>query len=224
MKKCIFFLILSLTPLQSRADLWGGDLPLLAQIVTNTLNTLKELRSQSKLLEDEMAGINDSIHRIRTIAELIKPSDWDRWKNPEEAIRRLKVIYHTMPKKYRNEKSDMVETELSKAMNMIARLQSESKTTFKSGKELERRGKDSSPGVAQKLTASGVGTLISMEAQTQVIQSQITSLLTQMLAEANERESRLVASKGESFGKVSENLSTTDNRFSVQALSLGRKQ
>lgn len=65
-----------------------------------------------------------------------------------------------MPEKYRSEKADTIERELSRSMNMISRVSGEAQTTFKSGKELERRGKDSSPGVAQKLTASGVGTLV----------------------------------------------------------------
>lgn len=41
-------------------------------------------------MEDEMSGIKDRIDRIRTINDLIQPSQWDQWKqNPEEAIRRL---------------------------------------------------------------------------------------------------------------------------------------
>lgn len=214
MKKSIFLLFILLHPQPSKADLWGGDLPLLAQIVTNTLNTLMELRQQSTLLGDELRGINDRIHRIRTISEIIKPGDWDQWKNPHEAIRRLRTIYHTIPKEYRSEKSDLIEEELSRAMNLIARVVPEAHTTFRSGKELEQKGANSSPGVSQKLTASGVGTLISMEAQSHIIQGHVVSLLAQMLAQANERETRSVVSHGSSFSGFSKNLGPDDGRFS----------
>ena len=220
MKKLIIILLFSLSPYSARADFWGGDLPLLAEIVTNTLNTLMELRNQSQLMEDEMAGIKDRIHRIRTIADVVQPSTWNQWKDPREAMRRLKMIYYTIPKEYRSEKSDSIEYELSRAMNMISRISGEAHTTFLSGKELERRGADASPGVAQKLTASGVGTLVAMEAQSQVIQSHITSLLTQMVAEGNERESRMVTSKGKAFASVSPNLGNDNSRFSSHVLPL----
>ncbi|MGE4131969.1 MAG: hypothetical protein AB7F86_10045 [Bdellovibrionales bacterium] len=218
--KRILILICFLLPWNARADLWGADLPLLAEIVFNTLHTMMELEEQTQHLNDELEGIKDRIDRIRTIAEVVQPSTWDQWKDPREALRRLKLIYHTMPKEYRSEKSDMIEDELSKAMNLVAQVSRDTRTTFKSGKELERRGADASPGVAQKLTASGVGTLIAMESQSQVIQSHITSLLTQMLADANERETRSVVASGNSMKSFSGNLSQRVASFSSIVLGL----
>jgi hypothetical protein len=214
-KKYIIIPVLLLVSTTARADLFGGDLPLLAQIVMNTLQTLSQLQQQTGIMQDEMSGIRDRIYRIQTISDMIQPSSWDQWKDPGEALRRLRTIYQTLPKEYRSEKSDQIEAELSQALNLVARVTPEARTTFQSGKEMERRGADASPGVAQKLTASGVGTLISMEAQSQIIQSHITNLLAQMLAEGNEKENRLVVSKGASLNSVSKNLGTDDGRFST---------
>lgn len=221
MKRLILIFIFSFLPFSARADLFGGDLPLLAQIVMNTLHTMYELQRQSELMNDEMRGIKDRIDRIRTIAEVVQPSDWDKWKDPREAVNRLRMVYHTIPKEYRSEKYDQIESELAKAMNLVARVGPETATTFNSGKEMERRGADASPGVAQKLTASGVGTLIALESQSQVIQSHITSLLAQMLAEGNERETRSVVSRGTSFKLFSVNLSQKESQFSDVVLRKG---
>lgn len=220
MKKALILIILFITipSKPSRADLWGGDLPLLTQIVFNTLQTMYELQQQTQMLSDQMDGIKDRINRIQTIAEVVQPSQWDRWKDPAEAMRRIRMIYHTMPKEYRSEKSDQIEEELSKAMNMISRVSRGADTSFRSGKEMEQRGADASPGVAQKLTASGVGTLISMEAQTQVIQSHIVSLLAQTLADANEKETRQVSNTGQSYNAVSGTLKNSSSLFSKLAL------
>lgn len=212
---CLGFL---LTAEPARADFWGGDLPLLAEIVTNTLMTLNQLREQSQMMDDEMDGIKDKIDRIQTISELVQPSTWGEWRDPSEALRRLKVVYYTMPKEYRSEKADTVEQELSNAMASISRISNGAHSSFLSGKELESRGADASPGVAAKLTASGMGTLVSMEAQTQVIQSHITSLLAQMLADSNEREARAVVAKGEGFSSFSETLRQKGASFSSRAL------
>lgn len=200
---------------EAKADFWGGDIPLLTQIVTNTLQTLNQLRTQTALMQDEMAGIKDRIYRIQTIAEVVQPSQWDQWKDPKEAINRLKIIYDTLPKEYRSAKADQIEAEISEAMNMVARLAPGANSTFRSGKELESRGASASPGVAQKLTASGIGSLVTIEAQSQIIQSHITSLLAQMLADANEKETRGVISKGQGFGNINTNLGDHDGKFST---------
>ena len=80
----------------ARADFWGGDIPLLTKIVFNTLTTMNELRRQSNMMSDELAGINDRINRVQAIAEMVQPSSWDKWKDPEEALRRLKFVYYTL--------------------------------------------------------------------------------------------------------------------------------
>jgi hypothetical protein len=207
-------------PLKAKADLFGGDLPLLREIVANTLHTMYELQTQTNIMKYEMAGILDRIDRVQAIAEVVQPSTWDKWKNPEEALRRLRYIYYTLPKEYRSEKSDQIEEELSKAMVLVSNISKTVNTSFQSGKEMERRGANSSPGVAQKLTASGVGTLITMEAQSQVIQSQIVSLMTQAMAEANEKEARSVEMHGKNFASMSQNIGAGESLFSKLAFSL----
>lgn len=220
MKK-IFLIVFMFYSTLSKADLWGGDLPLLAEIVTNTYLTMMELERQSSFMEKELEGINDKIYRIKTISELVQPSSWDKWQDPQEAVKRLKLIYHTLPKEYHSAKADLLEEEISKSMALIGKINRETKSTFLSGKELERRGADSSPGVAQKLTASGVGTLISLEAQSQVAQSQMISLLAQMLSEVNEKETRNIVSHTSSFQGVSENLGQREFSFSELVLRKG---
>ncbi len=205
----------------AHADFWGGDIPLLTKIVANTLETLHQLQSQTSIMKNEMAGIEDRINRIATIAEVVQPSQWEQWKNPDEAIKRLNLIYQTLPKEYRSAKSDEIESEIYKAMNLVARVGASTHTTFLSGKELEARGANSSPGVAQKLTASGVGTLVAIDSQNQVILSHITSLIAQSLADANEKENRGVIAKGQCFNGIFESLGSQDGKFSTHAFPSG---
>ena len=181
-----------------------------------------QLQEQTSYWESQMKGIDDRIIRMRTISQLVQPSDWNQWKNPDEALRRLQKIYLTLPKQYRSEKTDELERELAKALNMAAIISGETKATFDSGKELERRGADVSPAVAQKLTASGVGSLIALESQTQAIQSKIMSLMAQSIAEANEKETRTLIARGSSLQFISVQLSPIKKTFS--SLVLGIKQ
>ncbi len=212
--------MLFFTAKPARADLWGGDIPLLIQIVANTLQTLMQLQQQTELLEDQMDGIKDQINRIKTIERLVNPSNWNEWKDPTVALRRLREIYYTIPDEYRTPKADAFESEMTKAMELAAKMTDEAKSTFLSGKELERRGADASPGVAAKLTASGVGTLVTLQAQSQVAQSQMVSLLTQMLAEGAEKESRKLVSTGNSFKNLGEALQGDDKKMSTLVVPL----
>ncbi len=222
MKKLVLVSAFLFLPYQAKADLWGADLPLLAEIVFNTLHTMMELEKQSQHMNDELAGIKNRITRIRTISDAVQPSQWEKWKDPREAVNRLRIIYHAMPKEYRSDKYDTIEDEIVKAMNLAARVAPESKSSFESGKELERRGADASPGVAQKLTASGVGSLISLESQSLTMQSHVITLLAQMLADGNEKETRAVTVRGSSMKAFSSNLSQSgDSTFSRIVLKAG---
>jgi hypothetical protein len=221
LNKVLVIFVIAIQPFNAKADFWGGDLPLLTEIVFNTLHTMMELEQQTNYWSEQMEGIHDRIDRVQTIANIVEPSNWNKWKDPQEAISRLRMIYQTMPKEYRSEKSDEIETELANAMNLAARLKPETESSFKSGKELERRGADASPGVAQKLTASGVGSLVSIQSQSLAVQSHITSLLAQMMADANEKETRAVTTRGSSFKFFASNLRQTN--FSFSQLVLGRK-
>jgi hypothetical protein len=142
LNKVLVIFVIAIQPFNAKADFWGGDLPLLTEIVFNTLHTMMELEQQTNYWSEQMEGIHDRIDRVQTIANIVEPSNWNKWKDPQEAISRLRMIYQTMPKEYRSEKSDEIETELANAMNLAARLKPETESSFKSGKELERRGAD----------------------------------------------------------------------------------
>jgi len=196
----------------AKADLWGADLPLLAEIVANTLYTLYELRSQSEMLRRELRGIDDKIHRLKSIQEIIAPNDLAAWKDPREAMRRLQRIYYTMPPEFRTEKSDEVERRISQAMSVAGVLTDAAKPAFDSGKQLEKNGLEVGPAVANKMTASGVGTLVALQSQNQVAQATIISLLSQMIVENGSKEAARLNSQALEYKTLGSGL----NGFSKQ--------
>ncbi len=186
-------------PQQARADFWGGDIPLLIEVVSNTLNTLNQLKDQSEMMRRELRGIDDKIHRLTTIKELIRPKDLELWKNPKEAAKRLRDIYLTLPPEFRTEKSDDIEKRISEAMSVAGVLAESAKPAFDSGKQLEKDGLEVGPAVANKMAASGVGTLVALQSQNQVAQATIISLLSQMIAEDGSKEAAKLKSQAKEF-------------------------
>lgn len=209
------FMVLALMPRPARADFWGGDIPLLIEIVTNTLNTLNELRGQSEMLRRELRGIDDKIYRLRTIQEIVRPNDLAQWKDPREALRRLQRIYYTLPPEFRTEKSDDFERRISQAMNVAGVLADSAKPAFDSGKQLEKAGLEVGPGVANKMTASGVGTLVALQSQNQVAQATIISLLSQMIAENGSKEVTRLNSQSREYKSLGTGLSGFSNQVKL---------
>ena len=201
-------------PKEAKA-LFGEDIPFLIEIVSNTLYTLYEIRAQSEMLRRELRGIDDKIHRLRTIQTLIAPNDLQKWKDPREALKRLQKIYYTLPPEFRTEKSDEVERRIAEAMSVAGVLVDTAKPAFDSGKELEREGLKVGPAVANKMTASGVGTLVSLQSQNQVAQAQIISLLSQMIAESGSREAARLKSQAAEYKSIGQGLSGFSNQINL---------
>lgn len=195
-----------LTPNLSHADMFGGDIPLLIQIVSNTLGTLKQMQHQSSLLKSELRGIEDKIHRIEAIKDVLSPRDKEVWRNPLEAARRLQAIYHLLPAEFKTRKSKEIEAKLADALVLAESLKRASQASFDSGKQLEKKSLDSGPAVAQKLAASGIGTLVTLEAQNQIAQSTIIGLLSQMIAEGESKHAAQISNQAEQMREVGSSL------------------
>ncbi len=204
---------------KARADLWGADLPLLVEIVANTLQTYFQLKEQTELMREEYRGIKDKINRLETIKDIIQPDNLEAWKDPRVAVKRLQDIYYTLPPEFRTGKSDEIERHISQAMSLAARISDEAKVAFKSGKQLERNALSVGPAVANKMTASGVGTLISLESQNQVAQATIISLLSNMVAENASRDASYLKSQIREFQKIEQGMGGF-----VRAITLGGRK
>lgn len=211
----LLVLSLSFTAVPARADLFGGDVAVLAKILVETIKQVRELQKQSDLLEDELRGINDRIRRLTAIKEIIQGTSSEEWKNPAKAVRRLSDIYYTLPPELRTKKADAVESELRRAVDLATRITNSAGDAHRTGADLEKDALGKSPGVAQKLTASGVGSLIELSAQNQVAQGTIISLLTQVVAESSDRSARELSGRSMAYGDVSRTLPTS-NGFSTK--------
>src|ERR1019366_6690788 len=101
MKKSILTLIFfSLLSLPARADFWGGDLPLLAQILSNAIQELAQLKSILGTTQDNLdllrqinQGINDCLALYNTIAPDTNPGLYKDWDKVQTALGKISSIY-----------------------------------------------------------------------------------------------------------------------------------
>ena len=100
--KQIFVILLiwmSLVSSPARADLWGADLPLLAEIVANTLQQIYEIRqvinngkNQVDLIREINRGINDSLRMMETIKGNVDPGIYRDWSHAQNALKGILEI------------------------------------------------------------------------------------------------------------------------------------
>jgi len=109
-KKAIIFLLcfLLLFPRTSSADLFGGDVVVLTQLLVQSLSRYQQLKTILKtgsknleLLEEVNRGINDILEVYNTLHTGHGHGQgrgvYGDWQNVEEAIRRLERLYGKIP-------------------------------------------------------------------------------------------------------------------------------
>lgn len=148
----------------SRADLFGGDVAVLTQILANALQQLAKLNSILKsgndslnLMREIHKGINDSLNMIRTIDPNWNPGIYQDWENVDRALSELERIYGSIP-------TSTTESRVQKDSDQsIAEAVALNNSIYQYTKEIDRLGEEIkgashavSPGGAQKLPMGSV--------------------------------------------------------------------
>ena len=202
MKKRLLNLLLAVAialsctfPAPARADLFGGDVAVLTQILAQAIMQLAKLRdlmgnaqSHLDLIRQINQGINDSLNLMKTIDPNLDPGIYKEWATVNDALSRLTDIYGMTP--------DSPEARVQKDTDQgIAEAVTFNNSFYKYGQHYDvvaERIKDAShsvsPGGAQKLTAQALGVVIQLMNQQLRAQSTGMKLQAQQLALENRKE------------------------------------
>lgn len=160
-------LCLLVTPLRSKADLFGGDVAVLTQILVQAIKQLYELQrivqtgqDSLNLMRDINRGINDSLSLVESLGPYIDPGLYKELKKIEQLVKHLQGAYGVVvdsPDRVPQEDTDRVVAEAISANNAL----------YDYAKELDQVGErikvfshQVSPGGAQKLTAQSLGVMV----------------------------------------------------------------
>lgn len=166
MKKIIllFFLVLLTRP--AKADLFGGDVAVLTQILAEVIEQISELQSiigtgqdTLGLLRDIHRGINDSLNLLQTINPA-DPGTYADWLRAYDAIRQLKKIYgETIDSPDAPIQNDADQT-VAEAIALNNSIYRQAQETDQIGEQIKQYSHATSPDGAQKLTAQTLGVMI----------------------------------------------------------------
>ena len=193
----LFFLVLGG---QSRADLFGGDVAVLTQILVNNLQQLAQLmeildtgRRQVELMEDIKREILETIDRIQSTGSQVDPGIYKEWRNVSLAMQKLQNQYGAPVQSPSYEVQRDMDQGVAEAITFNNSLYEYSKRIDEIGDRIKQSSETVSPAAAQKLTAHSQGVLLHV--MNQSLRAQATALKLQAQSLAMQNRDRKLQSK-----------------------------
>ncbi|PIU00990.1 MAG: hypothetical protein COT74_00315 [Bdellovibrionales bacterium CG10_big_fil_rev_8_21_14_0_10_45_34] len=171
----------------ARADMFGGDLVILAQILSNAVQQLVQLKNilengkdNLDLIKDINRGINDSLNLIKTISPNTDPGLYKEWEKVSQALSELERLYGVPVESHDRKVQDDTDKSVAEAIAFNNSIYKYTKTIDDIGEIIKDQSHAVSPGGAAKLTAQALGVLIHI--QNEGLRAQATGLKLQAQA------------------------------------------
>lgn len=183
------------TPLKSRADLFGGDVAVLTQILVQTIKQLYELQRIVQagqdtlyLMRDINRGINDSMKLVDRLGPYIDSGLYKELKSISALIKHLQGSYGVIvdsPDMKPQEDTDRI---VSEGLSLNNNLYEYAKELDEVGERIKKYSHEVSPGGAQKLTAQSLGVMVHIMNQQLRASATGLKIQAQTLALENKKE------------------------------------
>lgn len=191
----LVFSVTLLIPRSVNADFWGGDLPLLAQIVFNTLQQLSQLRTivgnaqdTLHLLEDINSGIRDAMVIIKTMNTTIQPGILGELQNPEQVLRVIERLYGAIPQTAEARTQALTDQSVAEAITLHNQAFDYASRVDPEAERIKDYSRNVSPLGAERLTAESVGVLIHVMNQILRTNAALLKINSENLALQNKKE------------------------------------
>ncbi len=179
----------------ARADMFGGDVVVLGQILIQTIQQLNQLRQifqmgsdQVDLIRDINRGINDSLRFLRTINPNSDPGIFRDWAQTSDAIRAVIDLYGgVVPSKDARVQAS-ADQSVAEAVALNNSIYTYTRDIDSIGEEIKSYSHTVSPGGAQKLTAQSMGVMLHVMNTSLRAQATSLKLQAEVLALQNHKD------------------------------------
>lgn len=188
--------LLSLTLAQpARADLWGGDVVVLTQILAQSIQTVIQLKSVLEngkdtlsLLRDVNAGVRSGLDTIRIVDPNFNPGVYGNLQDADSVLRAVQDLYGPIP-------HGMDEGLMTTQDQSVAEVISMNRELYQYADDVDRERERIiyhagvvSPQGAGRLQGQALGVLIGVMTQLLRTQSQMLKIMAQNMAMENRKE------------------------------------
>ncbi len=183
------------TPQSARCDFFGADIPILLEILAQSVQQLIQLKAMLQnsgdtldLLRDVNRGINDSLYMAETLGLRIDPGIYRDLRTVDQATRSIESLYGVVvDSKLANVQRNTDQT-VAEAISFNNDLNEYAFKLDQIGEEIKQYSHSVSPGGAAKLTAESLGVMIHVLNQQMRAQGQGLKLQAQAMAVANKKD------------------------------------
>ena len=179
----------------AKADLFGGDVAVLIQILANALKQYIELknivengRDQLDLIREINRGVNDSLQLAQTINPNMDPGIYKDWQNAGDALAKLQSIYGIVTNSPDAKVYSDTDQNVAEAVTLNNDIYKYTQNIDELGDAIKDYSHDVSPGGAQKLTAQTLGVMLQVMNQSLRTQATGLKLQAQTMAVQNKKE------------------------------------
>jgi hypothetical protein len=178
-----------------KADLFGGDILLLTQILANAVQQLSKLQSIIGTAQDNLnlvrqinQGINDSLNLMKKISPNTDPGMYGDWQNIQDAMSKLNSIYGEIPDSNEAKIQKDTDTSVAEAITFNNQFYKYTKELDQIGEDIQNQSHAVSPGGAAKLSAQALGLIVQILNQNLRAQSSLLKIQAQGMAVNNRQE------------------------------------
>ena len=199
MKKRILTIFVSallfLSPKPAKADLFGGDVLVLTQILAQAIQTVITLKSVLEngkdsldLLRDINAGVRSGLDLIRIVNPNFNPGVYGNLNDADSVLRALQAVYGTIPHGMDEDLMKSQDQSVAEVISMNRNLYDYADQVDREKEKILFHAQVVSPQGAGKLQNQALGVLIGVTTQLLRTQSQMLKIMAQTMAYENRKE------------------------------------
>lgn len=191
----VIFCFTLATPRVAKADLWGGDVAVLIQILAQTIKQLYELKQivntgedTLSLLRDINKGVRDGLNVIRIINPKFNPGLYGSLDTMDQVLRAIEDLYGVIPQTSEYRLQEAQDRAVSESIAMNGTLFQYADSVDSETKRIMAHAQVVSPQGAGKLTAESLAVLIGVTTQVLRTNSMMLKMMGQTMALSNRKE------------------------------------
>ncbi len=198
MKKKIVVIILCLSmamPRPAKADLFGGDVAVLVQILAQTIKQLYELQRIVSTGQDSLSlwrdinrGIRDGLRIVQVINPKFNPGLYGRLETSEQVQRAIEDLYGAIPQTSEYRLQEAQDRSVAESIAMNGTLFQYADSVDEEAKRIIEHSRSVNPQGSAKLTNQSLAVLIGVTTQVLRTNSMMLKMMGQNMALSNRKE------------------------------------
>jgi len=221
----LFLCFTLMVPKPAKADLFGGDVAVLAQILVQTIQQLEQLRQIFKtgndsygMMKDINRGIRDGLAIIRIINPKFNPGLYGSLETAESVQRAIEDLYGVIPQTSEYRLQEAQDRSVSESIAMNSTLFQYADQVDSEAKRIITHAQVVNPQGAAKLTAESLAVLIGVTTQVLRTNSMMLKMMGQNMALSNRKEKLQASQFKTQYEGISSALGTLPKETRLKSL------